>query len=799
MQQKHDVIALISGGKDSFLSLLYCLAQNHRIIALANLYPLAPDSASDLNSYMYQTVGHTLVPLYATALNIPLYRGEISGSAGTANRDYHPNVLSLSPPSSEKSSSNIGIFQKQLLIGEESKKETFDETESLLPLLRLIIATHPTASALSSGAILSTYQRTRIESVALRLNLTPIAYLWQYPVLPCPLPSQSSLLQQVAAVGLEARIVKVASGGLHEGHLWADLRDEEWRKKVEKGVSRFGGNVLGEGGEYETIVMDGPIELFKGRIEVGEGERWIGRGEGGEAWLGFSGGKTTDKENKNDGEGFMERLRVPELWDEGFGELVRRINREENVFLNPAETFQRKPNQDDWIAKLVITKSASTIAICNVLAPLHLSNGVSQMSAIVDCLHSLLATHNLLPSSIIFTSLFLRSMSDFSSINTVYSTLFSEPNPPARVTVGCGDALPEGVNVMANFVMNAWEEIRKQGLHVQSRSYWAPANIGAYSQAIALGVREVSGESGEMDSEEGEKVALVYVAGQIPLVPATMEVLSEEGEDRKGAVAGGMRFQSYGLGLFFKQACLALQHLWRIGKAMDVGWWTGGIAFIVGEKDDVQKKADAAWLAWKMVHQRDFGGTEGVLEEDVDIWDQKHGGGVSSFAVSDREACLPNFEKVQLDSGVALNEDYVPGFFAVQVDELPRGCKIEWQALGVKNGVVRVGVLAEEDIQLYSCSLQACGNIISYFGISMPSLDQSLETSILKAIDKAKSMVQVGRGEKAQAFSVQVTIYTPYMSLVGGLDAQIVPCRAVWGPAVAELAAGIVLHSERRC
>lgn len=36
-----NVIALVSGGKDSFFSLLHCRANGHRVVALANLHPPA--------------------------------------------------------------------------------------------------------------------------------------------------------------------------------------------------------------------------------------------------------------------------------------------------------------------------------------------------------------------------------------------------------------------------------------------------------------------------------------------------------------------------------------------------------------------------------------------------------------------------------------------------------------------------------------------------------------------------------------------------------------------------------------
>jgi len=48
MAESLNVIALISGGKDSFFSILHCLKNGHKVVALGNLYP-APASAG-LNS-----------------------------------------------------------------------------------------------------------------------------------------------------------------------------------------------------------------------------------------------------------------------------------------------------------------------------------------------------------------------------------------------------------------------------------------------------------------------------------------------------------------------------------------------------------------------------------------------------------------------------------------------------------------------------------------------------------------------------------------------------------------------------
>ncbi|KNG79842.1 putative ATP binding L-PSP endoribonuclease family protein [Aspergillus nomiae NRRL 13137] len=213
--QSLNVIALISGGKDSLYSLLHCIRNGHKVIALANLHPPVQDAQEDIDSFMYQTIGHAVIPLYEQALDIPLYRAPISGGAVDTARIYRNDAT------------------------EESAPE--DETESLVPLLKRVMQCHPEANAVCAGAILSTYQRTRIENVACRLGLTPLAWLWNYPVLPAPVEragvaTQAGLLEDMAGVGCEARIIKVASGGLDEGFLWGDVssRDGLVRRKIER-------------------------------------------------------------------------------------------------------------------------------------------------------------------------------------------------------------------------------------------------------------------------------------------------------------------------------------------------------------------------------------------------------------------------------------------------------------------------------------------------------------------------------------------------------------------------------------
>lgn len=44
----------------------------------------------EMDSYMYQTVGHQGIDLYAEAMGLPLYRETITGNAISQGRTYDP-------------------------------------------------------------------------------------------------------------------------------------------------------------------------------------------------------------------------------------------------------------------------------------------------------------------------------------------------------------------------------------------------------------------------------------------------------------------------------------------------------------------------------------------------------------------------------------------------------------------------------------------------------------------------------------------------------------------------------------
>jgi len=226
MEKSLKVVALISGGKDSCYSMLQCVSKGHQIVALANLRP-KDVSKNELDSYMFQTVGHQAIDFYAEAMNLPLYQGEIRGSSVNISSDY--------------------------------TETDQDEVEDLFELLQKI-KDKIDFDAVCSGAIFSDYQRVRVENVCSRLGLVSLSYLWH-----C---DQAELLDEMIDAKVEAILIKVATLGLNTNHLGLSL--SQVRNHLHKMNEKYGLNICGEGGEYETFTLDCP--LFVKKIVVNESE-----------------------------------------------------------------------------------------------------------------------------------------------------------------------------------------------------------------------------------------------------------------------------------------------------------------------------------------------------------------------------------------------------------------------------------------------------------------------------------------------------------------------------------------------
>jgi len=244
--------------------------------------------------------------------------------------------------------------------------------------------------------------------------------------------------------------------------------------------------------------------------------------------------------------------------------------------------------------------------------------------------------------------------------------------------------MPQNVNIIIHFKIQksslASQPARK-ALHVQSRSYWAPANIGPYSQAISTPVTP--------PDDQYQQIWTVAVAGQIPLIPQTMTLPSLESQYDNPEKTNNE------LGDFKLHTVLALQHLWRIGEYMDVGWWTSAVAYIPrGPTATVAARAVIALKAWTYLHRRKAEEEE-ESDEVRDLWEERHYLGRENRGALNAPKTLPDWSMVQsTDDATALK----PPVFAAEVEELPRQSQIEWHAhLGVVNGPVQVSAVYKSD------------------------------------------------------------------------------------------------------
>lgn len=84
------MVALVSGGKDSCFAMMETVRFGHEVVCVAHLHPpleLAPEAA-EIDSFMYQSVGHNVVSLIAEAMELPLVTGTITGRAVKTDIDY---------------------------------------------------------------------------------------------------------------------------------------------------------------------------------------------------------------------------------------------------------------------------------------------------------------------------------------------------------------------------------------------------------------------------------------------------------------------------------------------------------------------------------------------------------------------------------------------------------------------------------------------------------------------------------------------------------------------------------------
>ena len=119
--------------------------------------------------------------------------------------------------------------------------------------------------ALVVGALRSDYQKTRIERMCEQLGIISYCPLWHHE----PKGHMQSLVEH----GFDVRIVSVSTDGLGEEWLGKKIT----RKSLEdltRISTKYRFNLDGEGGEFETIVVDAPH--MSQSIEVSGHSNWKG-------------------------------------------------------------------------------------------------------------------------------------------------------------------------------------------------------------------------------------------------------------------------------------------------------------------------------------------------------------------------------------------------------------------------------------------------------------------------------------------------------------------------------------------
>jgi len=197
------IAVLFSGGKDSCRTVHYCLENGYEVKYLVTLIPKREDS------WLFHCPNIHLTELSAEAIGITHVLRETSG-----------------------------------------KKD--EEIEDLRKVLKIL-----DVDAVACGGIFSNYQRKNFKEVCEELGFKFLAPFWH--------TDPEKFLRETVELDFKVMIVGVYAEGLDKNWLgrMLDYKAIEDLKELQK---KYGISLVGEGGEYETLVIDAPI--FKKRIEI---------------------------------------------------------------------------------------------------------------------------------------------------------------------------------------------------------------------------------------------------------------------------------------------------------------------------------------------------------------------------------------------------------------------------------------------------------------------------------------------------------------------------------------------------
>lgn len=201
-----NVAILFSGGKDSTMAVYSALEEKEDV-----KYLLSMKSKND-ESYMFHVPNIHVTDLLSEALDIPIMSVETDGIKEEELKDLKAAFFDLK---------NLGV------------------------------------EAIYTGALYSVYQKSRIEKLGEEVGLKIISPYWHVDEL--------EYMHKIVSLGFKVMICGVAAWGLDESWLGRIIDDEMIDELVELN-EKYHVDIAFEGGEAETLAIDGPI--FKKRIEI---------------------------------------------------------------------------------------------------------------------------------------------------------------------------------------------------------------------------------------------------------------------------------------------------------------------------------------------------------------------------------------------------------------------------------------------------------------------------------------------------------------------------------------------------
>ena len=201
-----NVAVLFSGGKDSTMAVYAALEAKEDV-----KYLLSVKSKND-ESYMFHVPNIHITDLLSQALEIPIMSIETDGVKEEELEDLKTAFINLK---------NLGI------------------------------------EAVYTGALYSVYQKSRIERLGREVGLEIVSPYWHVDEL--------EYMRKIVSLGFRIVICGVAAWGFDESWLGRVIDDQTIDELVELN-EKYGIDIAFEGGEAETLAVDGPI--FKRKIKI---------------------------------------------------------------------------------------------------------------------------------------------------------------------------------------------------------------------------------------------------------------------------------------------------------------------------------------------------------------------------------------------------------------------------------------------------------------------------------------------------------------------------------------------------